>query len=115
MGAFILAQIPNPDIAASITRDQLALVRVDDHVVDGSDMCDQVSRGSAVDVIALDAACSCIPDFDRAIFRAGHHPFALAMERHAGDVAGVSVEGEDRVRVRGTDVVQLHIVVPGRG
>lgn len=115
MRTFILAQIPNPDISTSVTRDQLSLVRVNDHVIDGSDMGDQVSRGSAVDVIALDAARSCIPDFDRAVFGAGHHPFALAMERHAGDIAGVAVEGEDWVGVRGADVIELHTLISCRG
>lgn len=115
MRTFILAQIPDSNIPASITGDQLSLVRVDDHIVDGSDMGDQVSRRSGMDVIALDAARSCIPDFDRAVFGAGHHPFALAMERHAGDITGVAVEGEDRVGVRGADVVELHILVSRRG
>lgn len=115
MCTFILAQIPDSNIPTSITRDQLSLVRVDDHIVDGRDMRDQVSRRSAVDVIALNAARSCIPDFDRAIFGAGHHPFALAMERNAGDVAGVAVEGEDRIGVGRADVVELHVVVSGRG
>lgn len=115
MCTFILAQIPDPNIPTSITRDQLSLVRMDDHIVDGSDVGDQVSGGVAMDVIALDAARSCVPDLDRAVFGAGHHPFALAMEGHAGDVAGVSVEGEDRVGVRGADVVELYVVVSRRG
>ena len=115
MRTFILAQIPNPDISTSITRDQLSLVRVDDHVVDGSNMGDQVSRRSAMDVIALDATRSCIPDLDRTVFGAGHHPFALAMKRHAGDVAAVAIEGEDWVGVRGADVIELHILISRRG
>ena len=116
MGTFILAQIPDPNIPTTVTRNQLSLVRMNNHVVDGSDMRDQVSRRrGAMDVIALDAACSCIPDFDRAVLGAGHHPFALAMERHSRDVARVSVEGENRVRVGGADVVELHVVVPRRG
>lgn len=78
-------------------------------------MSDQFSHRSAMDVIALDAARACIPDFHRAILRASHHPFALAMERHACDVASMPVECEDRVRIGGADVVELHIVISGRG
>ena len=37
------------------------------------------------------------------------------MERDTGDVGGVTVEGEDRIRVRGFDVVKLDRVVTGGG
>ena len=115
VGAFVLAQVPDADIPPAIARDQLPLIRMNDHIVDGSDMSDQVSHRGAVDVVALDAACSRIPHFHRAIFGARHHPFALTVECHTGDVARMTIEGEDRVRIGGADIVELHIVISGRG
>lgn len=115
VGALVLAQIPDSDIPTAITRYQLSLVRMNYHIVDWSDVSDQVSRCSAMTVIALDAACSCIPDFHRAILGASHHPFALTMERHACNVASVPIECDDRIRIGGANVIELHVVVSGRG
>ena len=75
-------------------------------------MNNHIIDGAAMQIIPLDTARARIPDLDRAVLGAGHHPFALAVERDAGDVARVPVEGEHRVRVRGADVVQLDVVVP---
>lgn len=115
MSAFVLTQIPYSNIATAITRHQLPLIRMNDHIVDWGDVSDQVPYRGAMDVIALNAARSCIPDFDRAILGARHHPFALAMERHAGDVARMPIEGDYRIRVGRADVIKLHVVVSGRG
>jgi len=87
--ASVLAQIPHAHLAASVARDQFALVGMDHHVVDGR----------AVPVVSLDAACARIPNLDCAIFRARHHPFALAMERHACYIVCMPFEGENRGRV----------------
>jgi hypothetical protein len=38
MATLILAQIPNPHIASAITTNQLALIRMDDHIIDGNAM-----------------------------------------------------------------------------
>lgn len=105
MRAFILAQIPDPNVPTAIAADQLALVRVDNHIIDRH----------AVGVVSLQAAAARVPDLDRAVLGARDHPFAVAVEGHACDVCRVSVEGEDCVRVRGFDVVEFHGVVPGGG
>lgn len=97
----VLAQIPDAHIASAIAADQLALVRVDDDIVDGH----------AVGIVTLHAARARVPDLDGAVFGARHHPFALAMECHAGDVGGVSFEGEDGVRICRLDLVELDGVV----
>ena len=101
MRAFVLAQIPDSDVSAPVAGDQLALVGVDNHVIDRTAML----------VIALYAPTPSIPDLHRAVFGACHHPFALAMERDARDVARMPVECKDRVWVRGSDVVELDVVV----
>lgn len=103
--AFVLAEIPDPDIAAAVTADELALVGVDDDVVDGA----------AVRVIALHRRRARVPDLDHAVFRAGDHPFALAVESHAGDVAGVALEDEKGGGIGRADVVQFDGVAAGRG
>lgn len=54
MAALILPKVPDADIAASIAGNELALVRVNNHIVN----CD------AVGVIALDVTAAGIPDFD---------------------------------------------------
>jgi hypothetical protein len=103
--ALVLAQIPNPHIASAVTANQLSLIRVDDYIIHGDSMI----------VIPLYRTTSSIPDLDRAVFRTCHHPFALAVERNARDVACVAIEGEDGVRIRGLDVVEFDCVVAGGG
>ncbi len=85
MGAFVLAEVPNSNISTAVTRNQLPLVRVDDDIIDRN----------FVIIIALYASCPCIPDLDSAILGASNHPFALAMEGYACDVAGVAFKGEN--------------------
>lgn len=97
MSAFVLAQVPDSDIPATITGDQLTLIWMDDDVVDGM----------IVIVIALNARGPCIPDLDRAVLGAGHHPFALTVESEAGDVPSVAFEGQDGRRVGRTNIVEL--------
>ena len=74
---------------------------MDDHIVDRA----------PVQVIALYAPCTRIPDLHRSVFGARHHPFALAVERYARDVASVSIESEHGARVGGADVIELDVVV----
>ncbi len=81
------------------------MVGVDNYIVD---------RHFVV-VVALYAPCPCIPDLNCAILGAGNHPFTLAVEGYACDVAGVAIEGEHRARVRRAYVVELDIVVAGCG
>lgn len=101
MGADTLTKIPHAHHTSLISTDELALVRVNDHIVDGS----------PVHVISLQTTCACIPDLDSAIFRAGDHPLAFAMERDTGDVVGVALEGHHRVGVCRLDIVKLDIIV----
>ena len=54
MRALVLREVPDADVAAAVAGDELALVRVDDDVVDGG----------AVGVVALDVAGAGVPDFD---------------------------------------------------
>ena len=64
-----------------------------------------------VKVVALYTPRACIPDLHRTVFGARYHPFALAVERYASDVARVSIESEHGARVGGADVVELDVVV----
>lgn len=95
--ALVLAEIPNPYVTAAVATDQLALVGMYDHVVDGA----------AMRVVSLHSCCASIPDLDGPVLRARYHPFPLAMERDACDVAMVAFESEEWIRVGGTDVVEL--------
>lgn len=104
VGARVFGQIPYPYAAGPVATDDLALVRMDDDVI----------GRRAVAVAALDGARPRFPDLDRPVLRARHHPFALAVERHARDVARVALERQQRVRVGRLDVIKLHRVVPGR-
>lgn len=74
---------------------------MDDHIVDRA----------PVQVVALDAPRARVPDLHRTVFGARHHPFALAVERDARDVARVSIEGEHGAWVGGADVVELDVVI----
>ena len=53
VAALVLAEVPDADVAAAVAGDELALVGVDDDVVDGD----------AVGVVSLDVAAACVPDF----------------------------------------------------
>ena len=103
--ALVLAQIPDPDIAAAVTADQLALVRMNDNVIHRHPMC----------IVALHITAARIPDLDRAVFRGRDEPLGLAVEGDAGDVGCVAVEGEDGIRIGTLNVVQLDGVVAGGG
>lgn len=103
MATLVLSQIPNPHIAPSITTDQLALIRMDNNII----------HRHTMRIIPLHIATPSVPDLDGAVLAARDEPFGLAVERDAGDVARVSVEGEDRVRIGALDVVELDGMVPG--
>jgi hypothetical protein len=68
-----------------------------------------------VGIVALHITTPRIPDLDRTIFRRSNQPFGLAVKRDARDIGRVTVEGEDRIWVRGLDVVELDGVVTGGG
>lgn len=58
MTALILAQVPDPDVPATVAADQLSLIRMNDHVV----------HGNSMTVISLNVTSASIPYFDCAIF-----------------------------------------------
>lgn len=66
-------------------------------------------------ITPLYSSCSRLPNLDRTIFTTGDHPFPFAVEGDASDVVGVTFECEDRVWVRGFDVVELDVGVGGGG
>lgn len=85
MGALILSQIPDPDVASSIAADQLSLVRMYDHIID---------RASMV-VVPLYRSGFGIPDPDCVVFGRRDHPFRIDVEGYPCDVVGVAFEGEE--------------------
>lgn len=103
MRTIVLSQIPDANTTAPVTADDLALIRVNHDIVDRA----------AVVVAALDGATARLPDLDSTILRARDHPFALAVERDARDVARVALEGQQGVGVGGLDVEELDGVVAG--
>lgn len=104
MRARILRQIPHADVARPVAADNLALVRVYDDVVGGTPMA----------VAALDRARPRLPDLDRAVLGARHHPFPLAVKRNPGNVARVALKRQQRARVRRFDVVEFDRLVSRR-
>ena len=103
MGTCVLCQIPHLNRTGAVAADNLPLVRVDNHIVDGG----------AVQVCALDSAGARLPYANAAVLTTRDHPFSLAVEGDACDVARVSLENEHRRRISGPDVEELHVVVPG--
>ena len=101
VGAVVLGKVPDANVSATITADDLALVGVDDNVVDRA----------AVGVGALDSAGAGLPDLDSAILGACNHPLALAMECDARNVTGVALEDGYRVRVARLNIEELHGMV----
>lgn len=105
MATVISREIPHAHAARAIAANNLALVRVDDDVVDGA----------TVVVAALDGAAARLPNLDGAVLGARHHPLALAVERDARDVARVALKRQQRVGVGRLDVKELDGVVAGGG
>ena len=105
MRAVVLRKIPDPHTATPVTADDLPLVRVDDDVIDGR----------RVSVASLDGPGASLPDLHGAVLGGRHHPLALTVEGHAGDVAHVAFEGEDGIGVCRLDIVELDGVVARGG
>lgn len=103
MRACVLGQVPKPDAPCSVAANDLALVRVDYHVV---------GRGAMV-IAPLYCASPCLPDLDGAVFGACHHPFSLAVKGDACDVAGVTLKDKMWCRVGIPDFKELNCVVAG--
>ena len=103
MGTLVFTEIPDPHVTSTVAADELALVWMDDYIVDRD----------AVAVVALHVAGPSIPNLYCAIFGAGDHPFSFAMESDSSDVAGVSLEGKYSRWVGAFDIVELDSVMSG--
>ena len=101
MSTLVLAQVPDPNVPAAVTADELTLIWMNNNVIDRN----------SVGVIALDTGGASIPDLDGAVLRASNHPFALAVEGYAGDVASVPFESENGVRVCRFEIVELDVMI----
>lgn len=89
MRAVVLRKIPDPNTSTTIATDNLALVGVNDYIVDRA----------TVGIASLNGSASSLPDLHGAILRAGDHPLSLAVKRDSSDVASMSFESEKRIRV----------------
>lgn len=78
-------------------------------------MDDHIVGRAAVVIASLDRSRPRFPYLDGAVFRARHHPFALAVKRYSGDVPRVSLKRKQRIGVCRLDVVKLDRVVAGCG
>lgn len=105
MNALALTQVPNTNIATTITTDKLGLVRVDDNVIDGE----------IVSVVTLKAAAADIPDLDGTVLGTSDHPLALTVECDSSDITGVTLESHQGIGVARLGVKQLDIVVTRNG
>ena len=98
MGAVIFGKVPHPDTASTITADDLALVRMNDYVIDRT----------AMSVAPLNGTTSSLPNLDCAIFRARDHPLSFTVKCYTGNIAGVALESQERVGIRRLDIVELY-------
>jgi hypothetical protein len=105
VAALVLTQVPNAHVASAVAANELALIGVDDNIVDGH----------PVSVVALHIAAAGIPDFDGAVFGRRDQPLGLTVKRYAGDVGRVAVECKDGIGVGRLDVVKLDRMVAGGG
>ena len=89
MSTYTLTQVPDTDHTGVVATDELALVGMDDHIVDCS----------TVNIIPLQATCASIPNLHSSILGASDHPFSLAVECHAGDVVRVTFKGNHGIGI----------------
>lgn len=101
MRAVVLSEVPDPNIAAAIAANDLALVWVYDNIVDRT----------AMIVASLDSPTAGLPDLNGAILRAGHHPFSFTVEGYARDISSVALKGQQGIGVGGLDIVELDSMV----
>jgi len=105
VGTVVLGQIPYSDTSRPVATDNLTLIRVDYDII----------RRAAMVIASLNRSSPCLPDLDSAVFGASNHPFSLAVKSDACDVAGMPLESQQWVRVRGFDIVELDGVMTSGG
>lgn len=86
------AKIPDLDGPSLVARDELALVRVDDAIVDGDPSVVKDPLGVL--------GCAWVPDLDPPVLARGDYPLPVVLPRYCGDVALVPFEGCDLVDAR---------------
>lgn len=101
MRAFILAQVPHPHFAASIACYQLALIGMDDHII----------NRVVVIVVALDTGSPRVPNLHRPILRTRDHPLTFTVKCDTSNIPAMAIECQDRRRIRGTNVEELDVLV----
>lgn len=101
MSTDALTQVPDSDHTGVVTTDELALVGMNDHIIDRS----------TVNIIPLQATCSSIPNFHSSVLGASDHPFPLAVECHAGDVVRMTFKGNHGIGIGRLYIKELDIVV----
>jgi len=92
VGAVVLRKVPNTDASTTIAADDLALVGMNDYIVD--------SYTVTVRVAPLNRTVASLPDLDCAIFRACDQPFTLTMKCDTRNIACMAFEGEERIWIR---------------
>lgn len=103
--ALVLTQVPDANISSTVTADQLALIWMDNHIIDRNAVC----------VISLYVPAPGVPDLDGPILARRDEPLGLAVECDARDIRRMSVKDEDSIWVGGFDIVELDRVVAGGG
>ena len=103
MSTPIFAQVPDANVSSTVTADKLALVGMNDNIVDRNSM----------RIVALNTAGASVPNLNGAVFGASDHPFPLAVKSYASNVTGMTFESKDRVRIGRLDIVEFDIVSSG--
>jgi hypothetical protein len=98
--AVVLGEVPNTNTARFVTRNNFALVGVDNNIIDWV----------SVAVGTLNSATAGFPDLHTAILRACDHPLSLAVECNARDIVRVTFKGEESIGVGRLDIVEFDIV-----
>ena len=78
-------------------------------------MDDDVVGSGAMIVASLYGRIARLPDLNGSILGASDHPFPLAMEGDARDVARVALKAQDRIWIRRFYIEELDGVVAGGG
>ena len=101
----VLGEVPNSNAASTITSNDLTLVWVDDYIVDWRTM----------RIASLNRATPSLPYLNCAILRTCHHPFSLAVECDARDIASVTFERKEGVWICRFYIVEFDRVMASGG